>query len=290
MHAMIAQSKLITLYLQSALRRGVSYRCKSPPIPSLTSSFPSPLLRSIVTPTPRPHAYNTQPTTMTEQSTFGTLSTAPTVPPTRPHTVVISGPSGVGKDAVIRRLQAKRPDLHFVVTATSRPMRPGEAHGIDYFFVSREQFEGWIEEGQLLEHAVVYGEYKGIPREQVEGALARGTDVILRIDVQGAQTMRTLLPGLLTVFIVAESEKELVERLVSRKTETEERMAVRVATAREEMARVGEFDYVVVNRDGAMEETVEQIEAILVAEKLRVPRRLAVGAKEEDGTTIQTSS
>ena len=122
-------------------------------------------------------------------------------------------------------------------------MRPGEVDGVDYFFVSREQFETWIENGQLLEHAVVYGEYKGIPKQQVEEALARGTDVVLRVDVQGAETMRNLLPGLISMFLVAESEAELVERLVARKTETPEKMAVRVKTAREEMTRVHEFDY-----------------------------------------------
>jgi len=141
------------------------------------------------------------------------------IPPAAPLVVVISGPSGVGKDAVIRRLQEQRPDLYFVVTATSRPMRPGERDGVDYFFVSKEQFESWIAEGKLLEHAVVYGEYKGIPRQQVVDALARGTDVVLRIDVQGAATMRRLLPGLVSVFIVAENEAELVQRLVARKTE-----------------------------------------------------------------------
>ena len=133
--------------------------------------------------------------------------------------VVISGPSGVGKDAVIQRLQAKRPDLYFVVTATSRAMRPGERDGAEYFFVSRAQFEAWIAEGRLLEHALVYGEYKGIPRAQVEDALAGGTDVVLRIDVQGAATVRRLLPGLVSLFLVAESDAALVQRLLARKTE-----------------------------------------------------------------------
>lgn len=146
-------------------------------------------------------------------------STSSQVPPPPALVIVISGPSGVGKDAVIRRLQEKRPDLYFVVTATSRPMRPGERDGVDYFFVTREEFESWIDNGRLLEHAVVYGEYKGIPRQQVEDALDRGTDVVLRIDVQGAATMRRLLPGLVSVFIVADNEAELVQRLVSRKTE-----------------------------------------------------------------------
>ena len=133
--------------------------------------------------------------------------------------IVISGPSGVGKDAVIRRLQEKRPDLYFVVTATSRMMRPGEQDGVDYFFVSKEMFEEWIRDGKLLEHAVVYGEYKGIPRQQVEDALANNTDVILRIDVQGAATMRKLLPDMVSIFLVADTEAELVQRLMDRKTE-----------------------------------------------------------------------
>lgn len=160
-----------------------------------------------------------------------------------PLVVVISGPSGVGKDAVIRRLQSRRPDIYFVVTATSRPMRPGERDGVDYYFVTRETFENWIATDQLLEHAVVYGEYKGIPKRQVEEAIKRGNDVVLRIDVQGAATVRNLLPDIVTIFLVAESEKELVNRLVARKTEPEDKMKVRIATAKSEMARVAEFEY-----------------------------------------------
>lgn len=195
--------------------------------------------------------------------------------PPSPIVMVISGPSGVGKDAVIRRLQEVRPDLHFVVTATSRSMRPGEQHGVDYFFVSKEEFEEWIAKGKLLEHALVYGEYKGIPRQQIEDALQRGSDVILRVDVQGAATMRKLLPGLVTVFLVAESERALVERLVARKTEPEDKMKVRIDTARKEMAELQTFDYVVINKDGQLDETVEHLEAILVAEKAKVSRRVS---------------
>jgi len=294
----ITQARLLT-YLQTALRRGImpSVNITSPPIRSIPSLSAIPTYTissgrqftisrvrtfnssSSSPPTvASPSAFSTLATPADlENSTtqFGSLSSTPTVPPTQPLVVVVSGPSGVGKDAVIRRLQEKRQDLHFVVTATSRPMRPGEIDGVDYFFVSRDQFEDWINKEQLLEHAIVYGEYKGIPKQQVGEALSRGTDVILRVDVQGAETMRKILPGLLTIFLVAESEAELVERLISRKTETAEKMAVRVKTARDEMARVKEFDYVVVNRDGAMEETVEQIEAILIAEKARVVRRCA---------------
>ena len=211
---------------------------------------------------------------MTQVQGPHSYSTDPILPPAAALPIIISGPSGVGKDAVIKRLQDKRPDLHFVVTATSRPMRPGEQEGVDYFFVSKQQFEEWIATDRLLEHAVVYGEYKGIPKEQVEMALRKGSDVILRIDVQGAATMKRLLPEAVSVFLVAESEKELVDRLVARKTEEGDRMQTRIDTAREEMSRMQEFDYVVVNRDGQMEETVERLEGIILVEKMRTSRLL----------------
>ena len=209
------------------------------------------------------------------ESTLGPLSSLPTLPPPAPVVLVVSGPSGVGKDAVIRRLQEKRPDLYFVVTATSRPMRAGEVEGSDYFFVRKSQFEEWIAAGdELLEWALVYGEYKGIPRRQVEDALQRGTDVILRIDVQGAATVGRLMPDVVTVFLVAESELELVERLVSRKTEPLDKMLLRVQTARRELNNVNKFDYVIVNQDGELERTVSELEAILQAEKAKASRRL----------------
>lgn len=214
--------------------------------------------------------------TTNRQSAFdlSSFGSSPLVPPEPPLAIIISGPSGVGKDAVIRKLQRKRQDLHFVVTATSRSMRPGEQDGVDYFFVSKDQFEKWIEQGALLEHAIVYGEYKGIPRRQVEDALENNTDVVLRVDVQGAATMRKLLPDVVSIFLIADTEAELVQRLVDRKTEPEDKMKIRIETAREEIKHLMDFDYVVVNRDGAMEETVNTIEKIILAEKHRVSRRI----------------
>lgn len=265
----VAQVRLLAR-LHTALRRG------------LPGPFPSPTtpLRPFSPFDLRPRAFSNPaagaqaPPAAPSVEGFGPLSTAPSAPPPPPSSPSSQAPrasartpsSGVSRRSVLTSISSSQPP--------PAPRRPGEVDGVDYFFVSREEFEAWIEGGQLLEHAVVYGEYKGIPRRQVEEALARGTDVILRVDVQGAETMRRLLPGLITVFLVAESEAELVARLVDRKTESADRMAVRVATAREEMARVGEFDYVVVNRDGAMEDTVAQIESILIAEKARVARRL----------------
>mmetsp|Transcript_2076 Transcript_2076/g.6724 ORF Transcript_2076/g.6724 Transcript_2076/m.6724 type:complete len:340 (-) Transcript_2076:58-1077(-) len=199
-----------------------------------------------------------------------TLSEEPTVPPPHPAVVVVSGPSGVGKDAVVRRLRALRPELHFVVTATSRAPRPGEEDGVDYFFVSTEEFEKMIADGELIEHAVVYGQYKGIPKKQVREKLAMNTDVILRLDVQGAATVREMIPGATSVFVCAESEAALARRLARRGTETPDELAERVKTAREETARgVGEFDYVLVNAEGKLDDTAAKLAGIIDAVKLR---------------------
>lgn len=192
-----------------------------------------------------------------------------------PQLVVLSGPSGAGKDSLLQRMKELGFPFHFVVTATTRPPRPGEVDGVDYHFVSRERFQEMIARGELLEHALVYGDYKGIPRRQVEEALRSGKDVVLRIDVQGAATIRRLAPGAVLIFLTAASEEELLQRLRTRKTEDPEALARRIATAREELKRVEEFDYVVVNREGCLDEAVAQVQAILQAEKCRVhPRQV----------------
>ncbi len=127
-----------------------------------------------------------------------------------------------------------------------------------------------IEEGELLEYAVVYGDYKGIPKKHVRQALESGQDVIMRIDVQGAATIRRLVPNAVTIFLTAENEEELVHRLQERKTEEPDKLKMRIATARQELKRVVEFDYVVVNRAKLLEETVKQVISIIIAEKSRV--------------------
>ncbi|MBX3047430.1 MAG: guanylate kinase [Anaerolineales bacterium] len=196
-------------------------------------------------------------------------------PVTEPLLIVISGPSGVGKDSVLELMKQRGLPFHFVVTATTRPPRPEERDGIDYLFVSREEFAGLIEKEELLEYAIVYNDYKGIPKEQVRKALASGKDVVMRVDVQGAATVRKISPDAILVFITTSSEEELVERLERRKTETPENLKLRIATARQEFKRIDEFDYVVVNRDGELDETVDRIEDIISAEHHRVnPRRV----------------
>jgi len=194
-----------------------------------------------------------------------------------PLLVVISGPSGVGKDTVIQRMKGRRLPFHFVVTATTRPPRPDEEHGVDYYFVSHDDFAEMIEENELLEYAIVYNDYKGIPKEQVRQALKSGKDVIMRLDVQGAETIRDLSPDALLIFLTTQNEEELVNRLKARKTETREGLKLRIATARQELKRLNEFDYVVVNRELQLDETVDTILSIIHAEHHRVhPRKVTL--------------
>ena len=187
-----------------------------------------------------------------------------------PILVVISGPSGVGKDTTLSLMKKRDLPFHFVVTATTRPRRPNEKEGVDYHFVSVGEFAEMIDANELLEYAVVYGDYKGIPKTHVRKALASGKDVILRIDVQGAATIRRLIPEAVTIFLVAENEEEQLRRLLERKTETPDRLKMRIATARKEMQHLQNFQYVVVNRDDLQDETVDKVISIIQAEKCRV--------------------
>lgn len=191
----------------------------------------------------------------------------------RPLLIVLSGPSGVGKDTIMQRMQERGMPFHFVVTATTRPKRENETHGVDYFFVSKEEFARMIEENELIEFAIVYSDYKGIPKQQVREALESGKDVVMRLDVQGAETVRKLAPEALLIFITTQSEEELVGRLKARKTETSDELALRIATARKELKRVEAFDYVIINHDYKLDETVDVVRAIIAAEHHRVKHR-----------------
>jgi guanylate kinase len=199
-----------------------------------------------------------------------------------PHTiypllVVISGPSGVGKDSVIRRLQERNAPIHFVVNATSRPPRPGEVNGKDYWFVTEDEFQAMIAQDELLEYALVFDQYKGIPRKQIRDAMASGRDVILRVDVQGAQTIRAACPDAVMIFLVPESMESLATRMQHRSADTPEQIALRLKTAPEEIARLPEFDYVVTNGEGKLDRTVDIILAILLAEHCRTqPRKVSL--------------
>ncbi len=190
-----------------------------------------------------------------------------------PLLIVISGPSGVGKDSVVQRMIERGFPFHFVVTATTREKRAAEVHGRDYWFLSKDEFAHMIEENELIEYAIVYGDYKGIPKAQVREALASGKDVIMRLDVQGAESVRKLAPEALLIFITCESEEELERRLRERKTETADSLSLRIATARKEFQRLDAFDYVIVNQDFHLDDTVDKVRAIIAAEHLRVHHR-----------------
>lgn len=198
-----------------------------------------------------------------------TLSSEPTTPTAPPVVVVMSGPSGVGKDAVLRRLLEQRPELTMLVTATDRAMRKGEVNGVDYHFVSTKDFEAMIQDDELIEHAVVYEQYKGIPKSSVRNKLSSNEDVILRLDVQGAATVKKIIPNSISIFITAESEFSLAKRLAKRGTETEDELTKRIETAREEIEQISEFDYVVVNGEGKLEQAANKLGSIIDAEKCR---------------------
>ncbi len=195
----------------------------------------------------------------------------------QPLLIVISGPSGVGKDSVIQRMKSRHLPFHFVVTATTRPMRPDEVDGVDYHFVSHDEFAEMIEQDELLEYAIVYNDYKGIPKHQVRQALEGGQDVVMRIDVQGAETIRNLCPEALLIFLSTRTEEDLIERLKARKTETKEGLKLRIATARQELKRIDLFDYYVINEDQRLDNTVDNILAIITAEHHRInPRQVTL--------------
>jgi len=188
-----------------------------------------------------------------------------------PLLIVISGPSGVGKDTIARKVIESDPEgFYFVVTATTRPPRQGEVHGEDYFFLSTDEFAEMIENNELLEYAVVYNDYKGIPKQQIRDALASGRDVIMRVDVQGAATIRKLIPNAISIFLTTETEEELISRLRERKSETAEGLNLRIAAARQEMKRIHEFNYWVINAESKQDTAVAQILSIITAAHCQV--------------------
>lgn len=192
-----------------------------------------------------------------------------------PLLIVISGPSGIGKDTVVQGLKDRDLPFHFVITATSRPPRETEEDGVDYFFYSKEKFEEMIEKGDFLEHAWVYSSYKGVPKSQVREALASGEDVVMRLDVQGAETVHNLCPDTILIFLTANSKEEWLQRLKDRRSETEEELKLRIETAKEEYETLDIFDYIVINEKERLGDTLDVIESIISAEHHRVhPRKV----------------
>ena len=191
-----------------------------------------------------------------------------------PLLVVLSGPSGVGKDAAIAGLKKLDRPWHFALSATTRPKRPGESEGLDYVFLDDNTFHKMRERDEFLECAEVFGRWYGVPRSQVRSGLHSGRDVILKIDIQGAATVRRLAPEALLIFLLPGSLEELRSRLAGRGTESSDQLALRLKTAHEEMAQIRDYDYRVVNQNGLLDRAVTDIDAIITAEKCRVNPRL----------------
>jgi guanylate kinase len=195
----------------------------------------------------------------------------------QPLLILISGPSGVGKDSVVKALFRRQLPLHFVVTTTTRAPRFDEKEGVDYFFVDKDQFEKFITDGEMLEYATVYGHYKGIRKTQIREAMGSGKDVIVRLDVQGVKRVKSLCQEAVTIFIVPANTEEWLLRLKNRNTETPEDFQLRMETARSELQQLPDYEYVVVNARDRLEETVNVIEAIIKTEHHRVhPRRITL--------------
>ena len=198
----------------------------------------------------------------------------PEASPAPPLLVVLSGPSGVGKDAVLSELRKFDRPWHFAVTATTRQMRPGERDSVDYVFLDSDTFARMQERDEFLECAEVYGRWYGVPRSQARDAFRSGKDVFLKIDVQGAATVRRMAPEALLIFLMPPSLDELQQRLAGRMTESASDLERRLHTAQEELAQVHHFDYRVVNPQGQLEQAAADIDAIVAAEKCRVSPRL----------------
>jgi guanylate kinase len=193
--------------------------------------------------------------------------------PKMPLLIVISGPSGAGKDAVLTRMKETGFPLEYITTLTTRPQRPGERDAIDYRFISLEQFQKMLENGELLESANVYGNWYGVPRQPAKQALDRGQDVIVKVDIQGAATIKRLLPQAVLIFLTPPSPEELTLRLKERHTETAFDLALRIKTAEAEIKQLPLFDYVVLNQRDEIDRAVSQIKAIITAEKCRITPR-----------------
>jgi guanylate kinase len=187
--------------------------------------------------------------------------------------IVISGPSGVGKDATIARLKQSGLRFHHVITATTRNIRHGERDGADYFFISRDKFQEGISKDEFLEYAEVYGNYYGVPKREVRRGLAGNTDVLIKVDVQGAVTLKKKIPGAVFIFLLPPSAEDLHQRIRGRKADTEKDVGLRMGMLTEELKSLAFFDYAVVNHNNDLDKTVTTVKAIISAEKCRVKRR-----------------
>jgi guanylate kinase len=207
---------------------------------------------------------------MTETAAGDTKSAPAGTSSPRGLLVVLSGPSGVGKDAILDEFERRGHRFHRVITCTTRAPREGERDGVDYHFVSDAEFDALVSSDALLEHATVYGHRSGVPRDQVAQQLASGVDVYVRTDVQGAATIRKLKPDAVRVFVAPSSFADLEARIRARGAEGDAEIARRIEAARGEMARQNEFEHVIVNEQDRLDAAVDKLERIVDAERARL--------------------
>ena len=193
--------------------------------------------------------------------------------PTKPLFIVLSGPSGAGKDALLARMKESGYPLEYITTVTTRAQRAGERDNVDYHFISTEKFQGMVENNELLEWANVYGNWYGVPRQPVKQALEQGKDTIVKVDTQGAATIKKILPEATFILVVPPSKEELVARLKERQTESPPDLSLRIKAVEEEIKQLPLFDYIIVNRRDKIDLAISDIKAIIAAEKCRVRAR-----------------
>ncbi len=193
--------------------------------------------------------------------------------PKKPLLIILSGPSGVGKDALLNRMKELKYPLEYITTLTTRSRRAGERNYIDYHFITPEKFQDMIKQGELLEYANVYGNWYGVPKQPVKQALNSGRDTIAKVDIQGAASIKKLVPQAVFIFLMPPSIEELGIRLKKRHTESSFDLKVRMQTATKEVKQLSLFDYVVYSHWGEIDRAVADIAAIITAEKCRVTPR-----------------
>ncbi len=192
----------------------------------------------------------------------------------QPLLIIISGPSGVGKDATLDIMKKAGIPYHYVVTATTRSKRPGEKDGIDYWFISENEFKQMVKRNQFLEWAKVYGNYYGVPKREIKDALKKGLDVVVKVDVQGSATIKRILPDALFIFLMPPSTEELANRLQQRYGLSSAELKVRLSKAQEEMESLPIFDYVITSHTDNLELTADQVNTAITAAKCRTKPRV----------------
>ena len=190
----------------------------------------------------------------------------------QPLVVILTGPSGVGKDAALNELKKMDRPWHYVVTATTRPIRHNEIDGVDYIFMGESEFKLSLDQNEFLESANVYERWYGVPKSQVSEPLKNGLDVILKVDIQGAATIKSLIPQAISIFMIPGTLNDLENRLRTRMTESEEQLKLRLEVAKTELTKLNNFEYYIINEEGNLESTVRQIDTIITAEKQRLNR------------------